>query len=402
MTHDKDICHSDVDSKREKLRKLISKAPKPQLHLHLDGSLSCDFIMKAAKRLKENNKDKVLFEHNWEPENEESLVRWFMNTAKVQQKNNSKADDNGNWKVFDVCNQFLQTEEDLNDATFDLTKRMCIDHAVNYIEIRFAPFLHTQEGLSEREAVLAVIEGFLKAKRFLSNDGYNISGGIILCALRSFSVSEAIKVVKLIKSLDNENVVGFDIAGDEASYPLHLFSEALHLAKEEKINITVHAGEWNENKNKNIMENLKLAIELGVNRIGHGLALRSFDKNSDILVQMKAKNISVEVCLTSNCDNPEKCADFSSHPLPSFLKNKLAIAGLNVDNLMLAGDHQTGLPDPSGEIARAIIDCGVQGDDLLTIIESSYKAAFKAVPNNVIADSLKVWKEDIIPHIDFE
>lgn len=70
-----------------------------------------------------------------------------------------------------------------------------------------------------------------------------------------------------MKKLNLEHIIGIDIAGDEGKYPLDLHERALKLAKKEKINITCHAGEWNESFNT--IENLKLASEIGVNRIGH-------------------------------------------------------------------------------------------------------------------------------------
>ena len=353
--------------------------------------------MTSLKRLKKRNKDLIVFDRDWEPTSEEELVLWMMKLAKRDQVEGMTVKKSGNWRVFAVCNHFLQTKVDLIEATHDLVTRMAIQHYVNYIEIRFAPVLHTNEGLTEEEVVYAVIEGFHKAKADLAEKNFVVDGGLILCALRSFPVAEANKTVKLIQKLNNDHVLGFDIAGDEGAYPLKLFEDVIKLAIDSKIKVTVHAGEWHENKHGHVMDGIRLAVELGVNRIGHGLALRSINIDNEIFAKMIAKNISVEICLTSNCDNFNKCVTYSEHPLTKFVANNLPIAGLNVDNLLLAGNQTTGLPDPSGEFARALLDCGLSHNDLLELIESSYRAAFKPLTEEFINNILKVWEKEILP-----
>lgn len=177
------------------------------------------------------------------------------------------------------------------------------------------------------------------------------------------------------------------------------FEEAVRLAVESKINVTVHAGEWNEIKYPHVLEGLRLAVDIGVNRIGHGLDLRSFDPTDEIFSQMTAKNISVEICLTSNCDDDRKCKSYAEHPLPKFVEQHVTIAGLNCDNLLLAGGRKIGLPDPSGEFTRAILDCKLPKDRLLGIVESTYRAAFKPLSDTLISDVLNEWKEKVLPHI---
>ena len=385
--------------KHAKLRSLIDHGPKAQLHVHLDGSLSFKFIMASLKRLKERKKDLIVFEKNWEPTTEDELVLWMMKTMIEDQKKQMVTKKGGNWRVFTVCNYFLQTKIDLIEATYDLATRLALQHSVNYMEIRFAPCLHTNEGLSQEDVIHAVIEGFNKAKIDLAEKQITLNGGFILCAIRSFPVSEAINTINLIRKLDDENVLAFDIAGDEGTYPLKLFEDPIKLAVDSKIKVTVHAGEWNEETHTHIIDGLRLAVELGVNRIGHGLALRSLKADDEIFTSMNAKNISVEICLTSNCDNVDKCASYSKHPLSKFIANHVKIAGLNVDNLLLAGNRLTGLPDPSGEFTRAILDCGLAHNHLLELVESSYRAAFKPLSEAFIKDALNIWKEKVLPHL---
>ena len=61
--------------------------------------------------------------------------------------------------MFDFCNQFLQTSQELTEATLDLLTRLAEDGVI-YAEVRFCPDLHTLEGLTREQAVEAVIAGF--------------------------------------------------------------------------------------------------------------------------------------------------------------------------------------------------------------------------------------------------
>ena len=195
-------------------------------------------------------------------------------------------------------------------------------------------------------------------------------------------------------------VLGFDIAGDEVTYPLKLFEDVIRHAVQHNIKTTVHAGEWKAERKPHVMDNVKLAVDLGVNRIGHGLALGSLLDGDELWSQMKTKDISVEVCLTGNCSHPDKCASFSEHPISKFLSAGIHIAGLNVDNLLLSGNEEIGCPDPTGEIIRALFRCKVGTVELLKIIEESYQAAFTTLPQTFIESSLMFWKENVIPHLD--
>ena len=53
---------------------------------------------------------------------------------------------------------FLQTEDELVEATSDLLRRLRNENVV-YAEIRFCPELHTNESLTSEEAVQAVLRG---------------------------------------------------------------------------------------------------------------------------------------------------------------------------------------------------------------------------------------------------
>jgi adenosine deaminase len=73
--------------------------------------------------------------------------------------------------------ELLQTEESLEILAHDVIRQLAEDHVV-YAELRFAPLLHTQRGLSPQEVVRIVEAAVDKA----SLDA-GIEARLILCAL---------------------------------------------------------------------------------------------------------------------------------------------------------------------------------------------------------------------------
>ena len=388
---------------REELRQLLYKAPKPQLHLHLDGSLSFSFIQEAIKRYQNKHphcEKKTFFKEDWEPKNHKELRHWLMEIKSARIADCSAVQKNSNWKVFDFCNQFLQTGEDLTLMTCELVTSLYQNHGVNYLEVRFAPVLHTLGGLTEEEAVSYVAQGFRNAVDELKREEIEVHGGLILCALRSFSISKAFETLELCTNNKVEDgvVLGFDIAGDEGAFPLAPFADVLRKAKAQNIPVTVHAGEWNEKNNPTIIDNLKIACEIGVERIGHGLALRSC--GTTVLEAYRRKEIGIEVCLTSNCGNSHKCKSFGEHPISLFLSEGLRAAGLNTDNLLLSGNLDIGAPDPTSECVRALLDCHISPAHLLEVIKQGYECGFVKLPREFIDSSVREWTTIYIPRIE--
>ena len=115
-----------AEGKQHSVRDFPRNEIEVELHLHLDGSLSPSFIARRA-----------LVRGVTLPASPERLRGWLMD----RKLHKLRADDNkavagGNWPVFDFCNQFLQTELELREATLDLLSRLAEDGVV-YAEIRF-------------------------------------------------------------------------------------------------------------------------------------------------------------------------------------------------------------------------------------------------------------------------
>ena len=100
------------------------------------------------------------------------------------------------------------------------------------------------------------------------------------------------QTVELVHKFKGTSVLGFDIASDEAGFPVDNHIAAFQYARDHELNCTAHAGEalgapsvWET------LEHFKPA------RIGHGV--RSAE-DTQLLKFLRDNNIHLEVCPTSN------------------------------------------------------------------------------------------------------
>jgi adenosine deaminase len=156
-----------------------------------------------------------------------------------------------------------------------------------YAEIRFAPLLHLQNGLTPTEVVEAVNVATAEGIKT-----FGVEAGILLCTLRHYTEAQSMETVQLVKQFKGTHVVGFDIAGDEAGFPIKNHVAAFLFANANGIPCTAHAGE--AKGAESVWESLQQFHPL---RIGHGA--RSAEDVS-LLSFLKNNNIHLEVCPTSN------------------------------------------------------------------------------------------------------
>lgn len=239
-----------------------TKLPKVELHLHLDCSLSYEVVQQLDPSVSlEDYQDSFIA-----PPKCTDLADYISRAL----------------KGFEL----MQTEEQLRLVTLDLFKQLKADNVL-YAEIRYAPLLHVSGGLSVNQVVEAVNAASLEG---MAQTG--VEAGIILCTLRHFSEEQSLETVKLVEQYQDSPVVGFDIAADEAGFPIDAHIKAFAYAKVKGLNITAHAGE--AKGAESVWETLK---HFHPSRIGHGVQSIEDVKLLDFL---KKQAIHLEVCPTSN------------------------------------------------------------------------------------------------------
>ena len=268
----------------------IKDLPKVELHVHLDCCLS----FKGLSRI--------------DPTISESLYKKkFIGTSCNCLKDYIRCAD--------TALEYMQTKEQLEIVIEDLFDQLVNDNVI-YAEIRFAPLLHLKKGLTSKNVVEIVSN-----KTKIESEKSGIEVGLILCTLRHFSVDQSLQTVKLVKDFSNKNVVGFDIAADEAGFPIDNHIKSFQFARDNNIFCTAHAGEaLGADSITNTLKYLK------PNRIGHGV--RCIEDNS-LIEKIKKENIHLEICVTSNMVT-KVFNDLKDHPV-DFLLNKGISLSINTD-----------------------------------------------------------------------
>jgi adenosine deaminase len=180
----------------------------------------------------------------------------------------------------------MQDPRGLRMITDDLFDQLARD-GVAYAEVRFAPYLHTEHGLTV-EQVVAEVERCVAAAAAATG----IEARVILCTLRHFTAAQSLRTAELVREFQGTLVAGLDIAGDEAGFPLDAHEPAFRYAGEHGLARTAHAGE--SMGPASVWETLR---RLAPARIGHGV--RSIEDPA-LVQHLRERAIHLEVCPSSN------------------------------------------------------------------------------------------------------
>ncbi|GLV53524.1 adenosine deaminase [Dictyobacter sp. S3.2.2.5] len=210
----------------------------------------------------------------------------------------------------------MQTPEHLRMVVDDVMGQLKRDNVL-YAELRFAPLLHTQQGMSPEEVVEVVNEALTNA---ISTTG--VEARLILCTLRHFDADESMHTVRLVEQFQGTNVVGLDIAGDEAGYPLDEHIAAFEYAADQGIFRTAHAGE--ARGAESVWETLEY---LQPTRIGHGA--RSIEDPA-LIEKLREEQIHLELCPASNLQT-NMYDTYIDHPINRLYQHGVSMS-VNTDN----------------------------------------------------------------------
>lgn len=302
------------------------------LHLHLDGSLS----LANARELADMQGIEL-------PEDDEGLK------ALLQCPENCE-DLNDYLRMFELPVQLLQSAEALETACYNLCEELRAEGLI-YAEIRFAPQLHCQKGMTQEQAVQAVIRGA---------EGSALDARIILCCMRGEdNEEENLETVDLTAEYLDKGVCACDLAGAEALYPNEEFAYAFERARELEVPFTIHSGEAAG------ADSVRTAIEFGASRIGHGI--RSAE-DAEVMALLAERGIPLEVCPTSNTDTRvfDSIADM---PIPLLIENGVIVT-INSDDMAVSNTYVR------QELQRVCDAFGYTGDEIKQLLLNSAKCAF--------------------------
>ena len=295
----------------------LSSLPMIELHLHLDGAIPPETMWDLANAQGLPLPAATL----------DDFRRWLARTSDC-------ADVNTYLARFELPLQLMQTEERIVRVTRDVLSVLARQGHI-YDEVRFAPQLHKRAGLTQRQAVEAVLEGCRQA--LAEHPDYD--AGILLCAMcigpETVNMEENLETVRLAKDFLGQGVVGADLAGAEGIVPLRNFRPVFDLVRELHVPATCHAGD---------------------------------SQGPDTVLDALSFGVTLEICPTSNIQCHTQ-PSYRAHPAKKLLDAGLRLC-INTDNMTLAAVN---LPD---EYRHCTQDMGFTSDDLKKTLVYAAEATF--------------------------
>ena len=269
----------------------INSLPKVELHLHLDCSLSYAVVSQIDPSITPEDYNSKFIA----PTKCKDLMDYLTRAPHSY--------------------PLMQTAENLRLVVFDLFEQLREDNVI-YAELRFAPLLHTDGGLSPREVVASVEAAVAEAA---SKTG--IEARIILCTLRFYSQAQSLETVKLVEEFKGTYVAAFDIAADKTGDVITDHVAAFQYAARTSIPFTAHVGET-----RGVQNFWDTLDAFAPKRVGHGVCSI---EDPELLERIRIEQIHLEACPT--CNVQTDCYDaYADHPIDRLYRAGISI-GVNTD-----------------------------------------------------------------------
>lgn len=320
-------------------RDQIRAWPKAELHCHLDGSLRLSTLLDLARQ---QNKSKLL-----PADTEDALREILLEIDEAETLEEYLA-----WFGYSI--PVMQTREALHRIAYELAEDAAAEN-VRYLEVRYGPILHTEEGLTLDQVNDAVLAGLRDAER-----DFGIRASIIICGLRDRYESASLAQAELATRYFGRGVVGFDLAGGEAGNPPKQHLAAFYEARSHLLGITIHAGE--SYGPASIRQAL---FHCGAHRIGHGVTLR---QDPDLLRYVIDHRVPLEMCPTSNVQT-HVVTGYETHPIRAYVEAGVPVT-VNTDNRLFSHTTMT------DELWLVHTRCGVSAERLREIVLNGFRYAF--------------------------
>src|SRR6202453_2737120 len=325
----------------------IRAVPKVLLHDHLDGGLRPQTVLELARETGYRDLP---------GDNVEELTKRLTEGA-----------HRGHLEIYlDAFRHtvaVMQTPDALRRVAAECAEDLAADGVV-YAEVRFAPELHTERGLSLDEVVEAVLKGFRQG-----SEGRGITVYALLTAMRT--AARSLEIAELAVRHRDEGVVGFDIAGAEAGWPPSRHLDAFQYLKREDFHITIHAGEAFG------LPSIWEAVQwCGTERLGHGVRIADDIQISAegtvrlarLAAYIRDRRIPLEMCPTSNVQTGA-APSIERHPIRVLRQLSFRVT-VNTDNRLMS---QVTL---SSEFHKLVEEFGYGWSDIEWLTVNAMKSAF--------------------------
>lgn len=330
----------------------IRQAPKALLHDHLDGGLRPATVLEIAGEVGYDELPAT---------DAQELATWFRTRSHSGSLERYL-------EPFSHTVAVMQTPDALYRVAYECVEDLAADSVV-YAEIRFAPELHINRGLSFDDVVDAVLAGFAAGEKACAAAGTPIKVRCLVTAMRHAAMSR--EIAELAVRFRDRGVVGFDIAGAEAGHPPTRHLDAFEYMRDHNARFTIHAGEAFG------LPSIHEAIAFcGADRLGHGVRIVDdiqLDPDGAVALGRLAaivrdKRVPLEMCPSSNVQTGA-VASIAEHPFDLLARSRFRVT-VNTDNRLMSDTTM------SQEMHRLVEAFGYGWTDLQRFTINAMKSAF--------------------------
>lgn len=300
----------------------IQQAPKALLHDHLDGGLRPATVLEIADQIGYAGLPAGI------DGDVDKLAAWFRTRSHSGSLERYL-------EPFSHTVAVMQTADALHRVGRECVLDLAADSVV-YAEVRFAPELHLDGGLSLDEVVEAVLAGFADGERSAAAAGQPIMVRLLVTAMRHAALSR--EIAELAIRFRDAGAVGFDIAGAEAGYPPSRHLDAFEYMRDNNARFTIHAGEAFG------LPSIHEAIAFcGADRLGHGVRIVD-DIEVDpadgalrlgrLAAILRDKRVPLEMCPSSNVQTGA-VSSIAAHPFDLLARARFRVT-VNTDNRLMS------------------------------------------------------------------
>ena len=352
---------------------LIRRAPKALLHDHLDGGVRPHTVIELAQE----------FGYKDLPTTDvDDLATWFNRGAK-------RNDLVLYLETFAHTVGVMQDRDAIERVAFECAQDLAADGVV-YAEVRFAPELSTEKGMTLDEVMEAVLDGFRRG-----SDDTDLTIYAIASAMRT--AARSLEIAEVAVRFRDAGVVGFDIAGAEAGYPPSRHLDAFQYVNRENFHSTIHAGEAFG------LPSIWEAVQFcGAERLGHGVRIvddidpgdgLGSEKLGRLATYIRDRRIPLELCPTSNV-NTGVVPSIGDHPIGMLRRLRFRVT-VNTDNRLMSNTSMT-------KEMQKLHDAFAWGlDDFEWLTVNAMKSSFAPFPerlkliNGVIKPRYSILKSEL-------
>jgi adenosine deaminase len=312
--------------------------PKVELHRHLEGSIRLDTMLDVSKQ------------HALGLPSDRAVL-----SRLVQVQPDDPLDATSFLSKFTTIRQMFCAADVIDRITREAVEDAAADN-IRYMELRFTPVALSRL----KQYALGDVMDWVCTAAAEAGARHGITVRLIASSNRHEAVELAAEVAELAAARMHLGIVGIDLAGNEAAFPMEPFIPCFQRGRRAGLAVTLHAGEWAG------PDNVRQAIEaFGADRIGHGVQVLG---DAAVTALARERGTMFEVCITSNCQTGV-AATPAAHPFRRMLGSGLK-ASLHTDDPTLS---QLTL---STEYQVAVEVLGLTHADLKQTIADAAEAAF--------------------------